>query len=102
MEKYNILNFIIIRRIRRNFQFKSLKKSLFFFSHIQNVQSSLFEIIKDHITVLAGTACTLFSGDLCNKATGTSAFDFQVNPSTDNNPEKLTDIIAEELSAHSP
>ena len=67
-----------------------MKKSLFFSSHIQNVQPSLFEIIKDHITVLAGIACTLFSGDPCNKATGTSGFDFQVNPSADNNPEKLT------------
>ena len=76
-----------------------MKKSLFFFSYIQNVQSSLFEIIKDHITVFAGIACALFSGDLCNKATGTSGFNFQFNPSADNNPKKLTDIISEELSA---
>jgi hypothetical protein len=48
--------------------------------------------MKNHNSALAGVTNPFFPSPVIGKSTGTSGFDFQVNPSTDNNPEKLTDI----------
>jgi hypothetical protein len=71
-----------------------METSLFSFPHVRTFRSVLFQIMKSHNSALAGVTNAFFPSPVIGKATGTSRFDFQVNPSTDNNPEKLTDTTS--------